>query len=582
MRQPPLLLVGLLLTALSSLLSGSDAQPELLASWSGAEDGEQFGIDLAIGGDANGNGRADLAVGASTNDAGGENAGKVSIFFGRATPQATPDLELVGAAGSFFGSAVAWAGDINGDGFDDLLVGAYRDDDAGTNAGKAYIFLGGDPMDDIPDLVLLGEAEGDYFGREVSGAGDLNGDMVADFAIGAPRTLNGTVYVYFGGDPPDGAADLVIPGLAEDDRFGAAIAGVGNADEIPGDDLLVGAPRASTTHLWQGEVYLFSGGDALDALPDWTVRNDDAGAQLGTSVAGAGDVNGDGAADLVAGAPYRNVGIDVDAGAAYLFYGGALLDTSADLVIEGSGAEENLGQSVAGCGDVTANGYGHLLVGAPGFDGMRLDIGKIVLIPGGDPPQQNDFLEFYGEESSDQYGFDVAGGAPGALHSFTGDPHPDIAAGAWGHGIGGKCYLYGLPGGSGHIDDGDPGGSPTPGTAEPGAYAVRLLAQPNPGSRFTLELLPRRTTGRTGALWHQAEDRLAHPDADMRGIEILILAPDGAALRRIPSATLSEGTLGCTWDGSDSHGWPMPSGAYFAVATRDGRLLAGRRLMLIR
>lgn len=560
----------LLLTIPASLcfvaIPSAVAQPELLATWEGLEAAEQFGVALTIGGDANGDGRADLAVGASTNDENGESAGKVSIFLGRATPAATPDLELFGAPGSFFGSSVAWAGDINGDAFDDLLVGAFRDDEAGTNAGKAYLFLGGDPMDGTADLTITGPAAGAYFGQSVAGAGDLNGDQIADFAIGAPRTPAGTVYLFFGADPPDATADLVLDGFVEGDRFGESLAGVGNADSIAGDDLLVGAPRASTTHIWQGEIYLFSGGAALDAHADWTFRDEDAGAHLGTSVAAAGDLNGDGAPDLLAGAPYRNVGSLVDAGRAYLFYGGSQLDADADLLIEGSTEQENLGQSVAGCGDVTANGFGHVLIGAPGFDDVRMDIGRIVIVPGGDPPQPDEFMEFLGEDTNDQYGFAVAGGAPGTVASFCGSAWPDIVAGAWGYGSGGKCYLYGLPGGSGGLPNAD----------DPSSLrqsALRLDVQPNPSKAFTFRL-----TGSRPAM--ALENR--HPAT--QPTELRIMGPDGSLIRRI-SLQLEPGAGQCgelRWDGRGVAGTPMPTGVYFAVAWSPAGPAATQQLMLIR
>jgi hypothetical protein len=102
--------------------------------------------------------------------------------------------------------------------------------------------------------------------------------------------------------------------------------------------------------------------------------------------------------------------------------------------------------------------------------------------------------------------------------------------------------------------------------------AVRLFAQPNPGQCFSLRLQRSELADRV--------DRSSLPTAG--GIEIVILAPDGAALRRIPSAMESEGTWICTWDGSDAHGRPLPSGAYFAIARRAGRVLAEHRLMLVR
>lgn len=507
------------------------AQVVRLAAWSGTAAGEQFGFSVAIGGDANGDGRADLAVGASTNDQGGANAGKVSIYYGRSSPASTPDVELIGPAGSFFGSAVAWAGDVNGDGFCDLVVGAYRDAQAGELAGTAFVFFGGNPMDAAPDLVLVGPGPGAYFGRAVCGAGDLNGDGIGDFAIGAPRTTNGTVYVYFGGRPPDTTADLVIQGLAADDRFGASVAGGGNIDARPGDDLIVGAPRASAAHLWEGAAYIFSGGASLDGTADWIRPGAGAGDEFGTSVAMAGDGNGDGEPDLVIGAPYHNSGFTLDAGAAYLFYGGSHLDATADFTVTGTSTEEHVGTSVAGCGDVTGSGYSHFIVGAPGNDAAGTDAGRILISPGGNPPQQGSLISINGEAAGDEFGYAVAGVAGASNLSFTGASRPDVAIGAWGH-DNGKAYVYGLAGNG--------SGVPGDGIAE----MVPILAMPNPsrdGVDFRLDHL-------LDAPPHPATPRIAIYDAAGR-------------LLRLIEGKCQTGRV--HWDARDAEGRRVAPGVYF-------------------
>ncbi len=531
------LLVSLLLCLVAGA-SSSQAQVDLLQSWEGAESGEQFGIAMALGGDADHDGRADLAIGASTNDEGGENAGKVSLYFGSATPGQQPDLELLGLPGSFFGAALDWAGDLNGDGHDDLVVGAFRDGEAGETAGKAYVFLGGDPMDPVPDLEILGTSAGAYFGRAVCGAGDINGDGYDDFAVGAPRTLNGTVYVFFGGDPLDPDPDLILDGAAEGDRFGEALAGPGNVDGLLGDDLLVGAPRSSPALFWQGEALLFSGGAPPDTLPDWRFLGEGGGDQLGAAVAGLGDVNGDGGLDLGLGAPYRNVGIQVDAGAAYVFYGGAVLDEAYDALFEGEASEENLGRSMAGCGDVTDSGFDHFIIGAPRNDVGGPSTGRALISPGGDPPRPADLIELLGEASQDQFGFSVAGVGPNAPKSFTGSAAPDVAVGAWGHGTGGKVYLYGV--------EGSGSGVPTDPVASAGA-TLRLKLIGNPGRTIDFQF---------------ANDGRRVPGS-VRPV-VRVLTADGRLVRRLPGRR-SDGPLPMRtvhWDGRTESGAQAPAGLY--------------------
>lgn len=109
-------------------------------------------------------------------------------MFWRAVPNNNPDITFAGET-SFdaFGNAVAGAGDINGDGYDDIIIGAFVNDAGGTDAGRAYVYFGGEQMDNIKDAILTGTAAGDWFGFSVSSAGDVNGDGYADIIVGAPR-----------------------------------------------------------------------------------------------------------------------------------------------------------------------------------------------------------------------------------------------------------------------------------------------------------------------------------------------------------------------------------------------------------
>ena len=120
-------------------------------------------------GDVNGDGYADVIVGARLNDAGGTNAGRAYVFYGGSGADSLADLTLTGAAaGDQFGMSVGSAGDFNGDGKSDVLVGAPLNDAGGTDAGRAYVFYGGPGADATPDLTLTGLAAGDQYGRSTS------------------------------------------------------------------------------------------------------------------------------------------------------------------------------------------------------------------------------------------------------------------------------------------------------------------------------------------------------------------------------------------------------------------------------
>ena len=147
---------------------------------------DNFGISVSGAGDVNGDGFADVIVGAYLNDAGGGNAGRAYVYYGGPAADAVADLTLTGeAAGDEFGISVSGARDVNGDGFADVIVGANLNDAGGGEAGRAYVYYGGPGADAVADLTLTGEAAGDQFGYSVSGAGDVRGDGFADVIVGA-------------------------------------------------------------------------------------------------------------------------------------------------------------------------------------------------------------------------------------------------------------------------------------------------------------------------------------------------------------------------------------------------------------
>ncbi len=187
---------------------GGDPLPEAISQrfFTGEAAGDLFGNSVSSAGDVNGDGYDDLIVGAPYNDAAGAAAGRAYIYFGDDVVDNIADVILDGAAiGDHFGNSVSTAGDVNGDGFSDVIVGAYTNDAGGTDAGSAYIYFGGVSMDNTADLILnVFFTDGDRFGYSVSTAGDLNGDGYSDVIVGADHndaggTDAGRAYIYFGG-----------------------------------------------------------------------------------------------------------------------------------------------------------------------------------------------------------------------------------------------------------------------------------------------------------------------------------------------------------------------------------------------
>ena len=327
---------------------------ETLYVFLGEEGG--FGLSATSAGDVNNDGFADIIVGAYGNSAGGYAAGRAYVFSGQ-----TGDTLYVftgEAPGDWFGyfRAVASAGDVNNDGFDDLIVGARYNDAGGDDAGRAYVFSGqtGDTL-----YVFTGEAAGDNFGNSVASAGDVNNDGFDDLIVGAP--LNdvggsnaGRAYVFSG---QTGDMLYVFTGEAANDFLGGSVASAGDVNNDGFDDLIVGATGNDAGGSFAGSAYVFSGlnGDTLYVFTGEGSQN-----FFGTSVGTAGDVNNDGFNDLIVGAWYNSAG-GIHAGRAYVFSG-----QTGDLiyVFTGEAAEDNFGISVAFAGDVNNDGFDELIVGA--------------------------------------------------------------------------------------------------------------------------------------------------------------------------------------------------------------------------
>lgn len=353
-----------------------DLPDVVLTGESGAD---WFGTSVAGVGDLNGDGFADIVVGASSNDAGGADAGRAYIFFGGSKMDSSPDLVLTGAsAGDNFGKSVASAGDVNGDGYYDVIIGAHANDAKGSNAGRAFIYFGGSQMDTAPDVVLDGSVAGDHFGFCVASAGDVNGDGFDDVIVGKNRSDIGRVYVYFGGVTMDSTpdADWVCP--SPGDNFGKSVASAGDVNGDGYSDIIVGAPLNPATGTFAGRADIYYGGVHMHAIPDVVLTGELQGDNFGRVVASVGDVNGDGYADVVVGA-YGHDGGGTDAGRAYIYWGGLSMDNIPDAVLSGQGADDYFGFSAASAGDVNGDGYPEILLSAYGNDEAGVDAGRVYL-----------------------------------------------------------------------------------------------------------------------------------------------------------------------------------------------------------
>jgi len=409
---------------------------------SGGVPGESFGCSVAAAGDVNGDGYGDVIVGAYQSGRVGQAVGRAYIYFGGLRPQNRPDVVLTGeAAGDAFGVCVASAGDVNKDGYADVIVGAYQNDAHGANAGRAYIYFGGPKPHERPDVVLNGEAAGDAFGYAVSSAGDVNRDGYADVIVGAYENSArgagaGRAYIFYGGPRPDGVPDAVLNGEAAGDRFGISVSGAGDVNGDGFADVVVGAYQNDAGGTDAGRAYVFYGGARPHDRPDLTLTGATAGDSFGFSVAGVGDTNKDGFADVAVGA-YHNAAGGKDAGRVYLYYGGTAPSDKAALVWTGEAAGDAFGYAVSGAGDANGDGFADLAVGAYGNDAGGSAAGRGYVFFGGPAADAIPDFTQTGEATLDNLGFAISGAG-----DVDGDGSADLVVGApYADGDAGRGYL---------------------------------------------------------------------------------------------------------------------------------------------
>jgi hypothetical protein len=364
------------------------------------------------------------------------------VFASRVRADLPIGLRLDGESpNDFFGASVAGAGDVNGDGVPDIIVGAPQADPGGrTDAGSAFVFSG---ANGARLFRFDGQAAGDCLGFQVASAGDVNGDGRPDFVVGATgadargRSDAGSAFVFSGAN---GAQLSRFDGEAAGDMLGSSAASAGdvNGDGVP--DIIVGAPGADPGGRKDaGSAFVFSGANGARLF---RFDGEAAGDMLGFSAAGVGDVNGDGVPDIVAGAPFADPGGRENAGSAFVFSGatGALVWR-----FDGEGKFgywDCLGFSVAGTGDVNGDGKGDVIVGAPGWYG---GLGQAVVFSGA---TGSAFITEWGYLSGGQLvGYWVAGAG-----DVNGDGAPDFIVGGPGLGLGG-----GTNAGGAYVDSGATG-----------------------------------------------------------------------------------------------------------------------------
>lgn len=432
---------------------------------SGPSAGDRLGASVAGGADVNGDGFADTIYGADGALADGRGAAYVVLggpdaaaIDGADVEAGTGGFAILGpAAASSTGFSVAMLGDVNGDGLGDVAVGVTD----GGGPGGVYVVFGSAAPTTV-DLEALGSAGflisgGDGFGQSIGAAGDVNDDGLQDIVVGDPDAAGGSgmAVVVFGKastDTVDGTApgtdgfriDGTVPGGA----LGFAVAGAGDVNIDGFDDVVIGAAGSAVI----GRVLVVFG------KPDTTAVSEDdlavaanggisitGGAAfdlVGRSVAGAGDVNGDGRGDIIFGAPGIDVGDDNGAGRVFVMFGGAdIASTTLDALAMGVGGVafdgadqfDFAGWSVAGAGDLNRDGFSDVVMGAQGADTPVSNAGRVYVLYGA-PDLAGGSLDMFptgdGGFQLDGEAFEhFAGGAVHGSADRNGDGFDDLALG---------------------------------------------------------------------------------------------------------------------------------------------------------
>ena len=464
----------------------------------GAAQFDQSGRSVSAAGDVNGDGIADIIIGAQYADSNGSNSGSSYIVFGSSTGgfSAIDDLGSLDGAHGFrldgamaddsAGFSVSEAGDVNGDGIDDVVVGARYADPNGLSSGSSYVVFGSDQgfaanidlssLSGIDGFRLDGAAADDRSGHSVSAAGDVNGDGIGDVIIGAYRadpsgSDSGSSYVVFGSDQGfaatlelsslDGTDGFRLDGVAAGDRSGRSVSAAGDVNGDGVADVIVSAHTADPNGFYSGSSYVVFGQDTSSAGDfaasiNLSSLNGTDGFRLdgaavfdlaGTSVSTAGDVNGDGIDDIIVGAYGADINGD-NSGSSYVVFGSdqgfsasielGSLDGTDGFRIDGAGTSELSGRSVAAAGDVNGDGVGDLIIGA---SNASLSSGVSYLLFGRNTSESGNFasaidlgsldgtngFRLDGTTSNDFAGFSVSGAG-----DFNDDGFDDVIVGAFG------------------------------------------------------------------------------------------------------------------------------------------------------
>jgi hypothetical protein len=516
----------------------------------GDQDEAWSGVSVGTAGDVNGDGLSDVIVGAYLHDNGEVDEGRAALYLG--SPDGLSESPAWTAEGdqtdAWFGYSVGTAGDVNGDGFSDVIVGAWHYGNGESQEGRAFVYLGSAAgLSASPSWIAESNQLGAHFGISVGTAGDVNGDGFSDVIVGAWHYGNGEnhegrAFVYHGSATGLATSPAwTAEGNQDAAYFGISVASAGDVNGDGFSDVVVGAYGYDNGQVQEGRAFAYHGSaTGLGASAAWTAESDVVGSYYGVSVATAGDVNGDGYSDVIVGG-YQYANGEAAEGRADVYHGSAAgLASVAAWTQEGDQIGAYFGTSVGTTGDVDGDGYSDAIVGAFLYDSGPVQDGQ-AFVYRGSPVGLGDTPVWIAGPSDAGGQFGVSVGTAGDVN---GDQISDVIVGAW------EFSDEEFEEGRALVFHGSSDVTSVEG-AVPGRNVMLEAGSPNPFAR-DIEV--------TYTLPQGGRARLAVYDASGRRVRPL---GDGA----IPA-----GRHGVRWDGRDSDGVLLPPGVYFARLEFLGRI----------
>jgi len=411
-----------------------------------------FGTSVSSAGDVNGDGYSDVIVGAYEYDNGQTDEGAAFIYHGSASGISTTASAFLESnqVSADFGISVSSAGDVNGDGYSDVIVGARLYDNGQSNEGRAYIYHGSASGISTTASTILEENQADAsFGISVSSAGDVNGDGYSDVIVGAGfydngQTNEGLAFIYHGS--ASGVSTTASTTLEENQDSAVFGYSVSSAGDVNGDgysDVIVGAYFYDNGQTDEGRAFVYHGSaSGISTTASTFLESNQVSANFGISVSSAGDVNGDGYSDVIIGARYYDNGQNNE-GRAFVYHGSASgISTTASTILEENQADALFGISVSSAGDVNGDGYSDVIVGALYYDNGQSNEGRAFIYHGassGISSTASTTLE--SNQASAEFGISVS-----SAGDVNGDGYSDVIVGAWDYDNGqsneGGAFVY--------------------------------------------------------------------------------------------------------------------------------------------